>query len=46
VPCGISSSGLPIGLQLQASHFAEEKIFRAAYALEQRLGPAGNKPEL
>ena len=46
VPCGISSSGLPIGLQLQASHFAEEKIFRAAYALEQRLDLAGNKPML
>ncbi|HLA39250.1 MAG TPA: amidase family protein, partial [Candidatus Glassbacteria bacterium] len=46
VPCGISSSGLPIGLQLQATHFAEEKIFRAAYALEQLLGPAGNKPKL
>jgi len=46
VPCGISSSGLPIGLQLQATHFAEEKIFRGAYALEQRLNLAGNKPKI
>ena len=46
VPCGISSGGLPIGLQLQAGHFAEEKIFRAAHVLEQRLDLAGNKPKL
>ena len=46
VPCGISGGGLPIGLQLQASHFAEEKIFRAAYALEQRLDLAGTKPKI
>jgi len=46
VPCGMSEAGLPIGLQLQAGHFAEEKIFRAAYALEQRLGLAGRKPGL
>jgi aspartyl-tRNA(Asn)/glutamyl-tRNA(Gln) amidotransferase subunit A len=46
VPCGISTAGLPIGLQLQGAHFAEENIFRAAYALEQRLGPVGGKPEL
>jgi aspartyl-tRNA(Asn)/glutamyl-tRNA(Gln) amidotransferase subunit A len=37
VPCGLSRGGLPIGLQLQAAHFAEEKIFRAASALETRL---------
>ncbi len=46
VPCGMSAAGLPIGLQLQATHFAEEKLFRAAYALEQRLGLVGRKPEL
>jgi len=46
VPCGMSAAGLPIGMQLQATHFAEEKLFRAAYALEQRLGLVGRKPEL
>ncbi|MGV1100810.1 Asp-tRNA(Asn)/Glu-tRNA(Gln) amidotransferase subunit GatA [Thiovibrio sp. JS02] len=46
VPCGMSEGGLPIGLQLQAGHFAEEKLLRAAYALEQRLGLAGRKPGL
>ena len=37
VPCGFSRAGLPIGLQIQASHFQEEKLLRAAYNLEQRL---------
>ena len=44
VPCGLSKAGLPIGLQIQASHFAEEKLFNAAFALEQRLGLANKKP--
>ncbi|MDA3785815.1 MAG: Asp-tRNA(Asn)/Glu-tRNA(Gln) amidotransferase subunit GatA [Deltaproteobacteria bacterium] len=46
VPCGFSSSGLPIGLQLQASHFDEETMLRVAYNLEQRLDVAGRKPLL
>lgn len=46
VPCGMSKGGLPIGVQMQASHFAEEKLFNAAFALEQRLGLAGRKPVL
>jgi aspartyl-tRNA(Asn)/glutamyl-tRNA(Gln) amidotransferase subunit A len=37
MPCGLSKSGLPIGLQLIGSHFEEEKIFRAAYAMENKL---------
>jgi aspartyl-tRNA(Asn)/glutamyl-tRNA(Gln) amidotransferase subunit A len=32
------SSGLPVGGQLIADHFAEPKMFRVAYALEQALG--------
>ncbi|MDR9500903.1 MAG: Asp-tRNA(Asn)/Glu-tRNA(Gln) amidotransferase subunit GatA [Desulfurivibrionaceae bacterium] len=46
VPCGFSSSGLPIGLQLQASHFDEETMLRVAYNLEQRLDVVGRKPLL
>lgn len=46
LPCGLSSGGLPIGVQLQGNHFAEEKILQAAYALEQGLGPVGSKPAL
>lgn len=46
IPCGFSSSGLPIGLQLTADHFAEDKLFRGAYQLEQELGMANRKPDL
>lgn len=46
VPCGLSSAGLPIGVQLQAAPFAEEKLLRLAYNLEQRLGLVGRKPAL
>ena len=30
-------AGLPIGLQLLGPHFGEEKIFKVAYALEQKV---------
>ena len=35
IPCGFSTSGLPIGLQLIGSPFGEETILRAAYSFEQ-----------
>jgi aspartyl-tRNA(Asn)/glutamyl-tRNA(Gln) amidotransferase subunit A len=38
VPCGFSQAGLPIGLQIQSAHFQEEKLLKAAYNLEKRLG--------
>jgi len=44
VPCGFTSQGLPIGMQLQAAHFNEEILLRAAYNLEQRAGVVGKKP--
>jgi aspartyl-tRNA(Asn)/glutamyl-tRNA(Gln) amidotransferase subunit A len=44
LPCGFSNDGLPIGLQIQAAHFAEEKLFQAASCLEQELGLVGRKP--
>jgi len=31
-------AGLPVGGQIMASHFAEGKMFRVAYALEAALG--------
>ncbi|MDX2176065.1 MAG: Asp-tRNA(Asn)/Glu-tRNA(Gln) amidotransferase subunit GatA [Candidatus Sumerlaeia bacterium] len=37
LPCGFSSSGLPIGLQLQAKPFAEEALLGAAAAFERAL---------
>jgi aspartyl-tRNA(Asn)/glutamyl-tRNA(Gln) amidotransferase subunit A len=35
VPCGQSSEGLPIGLQIFAKHFDEATMFRVAYNYEQ-----------
>ena len=35
VPCGFSSEGMPIGLQLAGRPFDEETVLRAAYAYEQ-----------
>jgi Asp-tRNA(Asn)/Glu-tRNA(Gln) amidotransferase A subunit family amidase len=36
IPCGITSEGLPIGLQIIGPPNGEEKVLRAAYAYEQR----------
>ncbi|MGO9621390.1 MAG: Asp-tRNA(Asn)/Glu-tRNA(Gln) amidotransferase subunit GatA [Desulfobaccales bacterium] len=44
VPCGFSSRGLPIGLQLLGPPFAEPEIFRAAYAFEQATDFHCRKP--
>ncbi|MCL2789537.1 MAG: Asp-tRNA(Asn)/Glu-tRNA(Gln) amidotransferase subunit GatA [Desulfobulbus sp.] len=46
VPCGFSREGLPIGMQLQAAHFNEAALLRAAHNLEQRAGVVGKKPAL
>lgn len=46
VPCGISKDGLPIGMQMQARHFNEETLLKAAWNLEQRNSLNTRKPEL
>lgn len=38
LPCGLSSSGLPIGIQLIGSHFDEARLLRAGRNLERALG--------
>ena len=35
VPCGLSSEGMPIGLQILGPHFREDLILRIAYQFEQ-----------
>jgi aspartyl-tRNA(Asn)/glutamyl-tRNA(Gln) amidotransferase subunit A len=35
VPCGFTSSGLPIGLQIAAGAWQEERVLRVAHAYEQ-----------
>ncbi|MBN2322570.1 MAG: Asp-tRNA(Asn)/Glu-tRNA(Gln) amidotransferase subunit GatA [Spirochaetes bacterium] len=37
VPCGTTSGGLPVGIQLIADHFNEADIFRAAGVIEEEL---------
>lgn len=39
VPCGKSSSGLPIGLQILGRHFDEGTVLKLAHALEHALPP-------
>ncbi|MDD4504008.1 MAG: Asp-tRNA(Asn)/Glu-tRNA(Gln) amidotransferase subunit GatA, partial [Clostridiaceae bacterium] len=46
MPCGKSQAGLPIGLQIIGSHYGEDKIFKAAYALEQELKLNSMQPML
>ena len=46
IPCGFSSTGLPIGLQIMAKPFDEEMIFRVAYTFEQNTEHHLRKPEL
>lgn len=45
IPCGVSSEGLPVGMQLIAPPWKEAKLLQAAYAFEQatdwhRMEPA------
>jgi aspartyl-tRNA(Asn)/glutamyl-tRNA(Gln) amidotransferase subunit A len=35
LPCGVSRSGLPIGLQMAAAHFGEHRLFRAGRMLQE-----------
>lgn len=39
LPCGMTSKGLPIGLQLLAPAFEEARLLRAARMLERERGP-------
>jgi len=38
VPCGLSSEGLPVGVQLIGPAFKEETLLNVAYAYEQERG--------
>lgn len=46
VPCGISQSGLPIGLQLQAPAFGEEKLLTGAHLYQQATDWHRRRPQL
>ncbi|MBF0467454.1 MAG: Asp-tRNA(Asn)/Glu-tRNA(Gln) amidotransferase subunit GatA [Desulfamplus sp.] len=46
VPCGLSRTRLPIGLQIMATHFNEPALLRAGYGLEQTLGLQDKFPDM
>ena len=45
-PCGMTSQGLPIGLQLIGRHFDEETVIRVAHAYEQSTDWHKLRPKL
>jgi aspartyl-tRNA(Asn)/glutamyl-tRNA(Gln) amidotransferase subunit A len=44
VPCGFSSKGLPIGLQIIGPALGESAVLRVGYAYEQASGINGKRP--
>ncbi|MEQ6375594.1 Asp-tRNA(Asn)/Glu-tRNA(Gln) amidotransferase subunit GatA [Bacillaceae bacterium S4-13-56] len=46
IPCGMSSTGLPIGLQIIGKHFDESMVYRVAHAFEQATDHHKQKPML
>jgi aspartyl-tRNA(Asn)/glutamyl-tRNA(Gln) amidotransferase subunit A len=46
VPCGFSSSGLPIGLQISGNHFAESTVLALAHAYERATDWHKRRPRL
>ncbi|MEY4617367.1 MAG: glutamyl-tRNA(Gln) amidotransferase, subunit [Pseudomonadota bacterium] len=46
VPFGFSAQGMPIGIQLTATHFQEEKLFAVASALEAAANISDRRPNV
>ena len=46
IPCGLTQEDLPIGLQILAAPFEEEKILRVAYTFEQNTDHHSKRPNL
>ena len=46
VPCGFSSAGLPIGLQISANHFDEPTVLAVAHAYERNTTWHTRRPAL
>ncbi len=46
IPCGFSSAGLPIGLQIMGRHFDEARLLAVAHHFEQATDFHKRKPEL
>ena len=46
VPCGFTSSGLPIGLQLIGGHFQEATLLQTAFAFQEATDFHKIQPEI
>jgi aspartyl-tRNA(Asn)/glutamyl-tRNA(Gln) amidotransferase subunit A len=46
IPCGFTTSGLPIGLQISGGHFAETTVIALAHAYEQATEWHKRRPKL
>ena len=46
IPCGFTAAGLPIGLQIQAAPFEEEKLLRVARMYERATDWHTRRPKL
>lgn len=46
VPGGFSQEGLPIGVQLTAAHFQEQKMLNVAYSIEQAVQLQRRRPDV
>lgn len=46
IPFGISQGGLPIGVQITAGHFEEQKMLNVGFALEEASSVKGKKPHV
>lgn len=46
VPCGMSSTGLPIGLQIIGNYFAEARLLQVAHAYQQHTEWHQHKPSM
>ena len=45
IPCGFDTAGLPIGLQLMAPHFAEERLLAIGHQFQQRTDFHTHRPQ-
>jgi aspartyl-tRNA(Asn)/glutamyl-tRNA(Gln) amidotransferase subunit A len=46
IPCGFTSSGLPIGMQISGPRFGESKVLALAHAYEQATGWHTRRPRV
>ncbi|HSW44360.1 MAG TPA: Asp-tRNA(Asn)/Glu-tRNA(Gln) amidotransferase subunit GatA [Phycisphaerae bacterium] len=46
MPCGFTGSGLPVGLQLMAPHFGEQRLLRIAHEYQRRTDWHTRRPAI